>query len=109
MSRFVFRANLCVGKISIDSSIQAQRAGEFMRQKRRTYGLFGKVLWLWLAIDPCTKLMPVLHLGPRTQNMAYRVIHSLRQLLAPGCLPLFTSDGLNLYFYASRGPFWTVA
>jgi transposase-like protein len=40
------------------------------------------VLWLWLAIDPCTKLLPVLHLGPRTQHMAHRVIHSLRQLLA---------------------------
>lgn len=55
---------------------------------------------LWLAIDPLTKILPVLHLGPRTQNMAYLVIHSLRQLLAPGCLPLFSSDGLNLYFYA---------
>src|SRR5947208_5996775 len=32
--------------------------------------------------------------------MAHLLIHSLRQLLAPGCLPLFTSDGLNLYFYA---------
>jgi transposase-like protein/IS1 family transposase len=64
-----------------------------------------QVLWLWLAIDPCTKLLPVLHLGPRTQNMAHRVIHSLRQLLAPGCLPLFTSDGLNLYFYALTAHF----
>jgi len=59
-----------------------------------------QVLWLWLAIDPCTKLLPVLELGPRTQHMAHRVIHSLRLLLAPGCLPLFTSDGLNLSFYA---------
>ena len=32
--------------------------------------------------------------------MAHRVIHSLRQLLAPGCISLFTSDGLNVYFYA---------
>ena len=64
-----------------------------------------EVLWLWLAIDPCTKILPVLHLGPRTQNMAHRVIHSLRQLLAPGCLPLFTSDGLNLYFYALMAHF----
>jgi transposase-like protein len=40
------------------------------------------VLWLWLAIDPLTKLVPVLHLGPRTQNMAHTVIHSLRQILA---------------------------
>ena len=40
--------------------------------------------------------------------MAHRVIHSLRELLAPGCLPLFTSDGLNVYFYALPGPFWTL-
>jgi IS1 family transposase/transposase-like protein len=64
-----------------------------------------QVLWLWLAIDPCTKLLPVLYLGPRTQNAAHRVIHSLRQSLAPGCLPLFTSDGLNLYFYALTAHF----
>ena len=64
-----------------------------------------QVLWLWLAIDPCTKLLPVLYLGPRTQNAAHRVIHTLRELLAPGCLPLFTSDGLNLYFYALTAHF----
>jgi transposase-like protein/IS1 family transposase len=65
------------------------------------------VLWLWLAIDPCTKLLPVLQLGPRTQHMAYLLIHSLRQILAPGCLPLFTSDGLNVYFYALTAHFGT--
>jgi IS1 family transposase/transposase-like protein len=64
-----------------------------------------QVLWLWLAIDPLTKILPVLQLGPRTQNAAHRVIHSLRQILAPGCLPLFTSDGLNLYFYALTAHF----
>ncbi len=64
-----------------------------------------QVLWLWLAIDPCTKILPVLHLGPRTQHMAHLLIHSLRQKLAPGCLPLFTSDGLNLYFYALTAHF----
>lgn len=63
------------------------------------------MLWLWLAIDPCTKILPVLHLGPRTQHMAHLLIHSLRQKLAPGCLPLFTSDGLNLYFYALTAHF----
>jgi transposase-like protein len=67
------------------------------------------VLWLWLAIDPTAKILPVLHLGLRTQNAAYTVIHSLRRILAPGCLPLFTSDGLNFYFYAPLGPFWTLA
>ena len=64
-----------------------------------------EVLWLWLAIDPRTKILPVLQLGPRTQHMAHRVIHTLRQSLAPGCLPLFTSDGLNLYFYALTAHF----
>ena len=28
------------------------------------------------------------------------VVHDLQQRLAPGCTPVFTSDGLNLYFYA---------
>jgi IS1 family transposase len=64
-----------------------------------------QVLWLWLVIDPCTKLLPVLSLGPRTQNAAHQVIHSLRELLAPGCIPLFTSDGLNMYFYALTAHF----
>jgi len=64
-----------------------------------------QVLWLWLAIDPLTKILPVLELGPRTQHMAHRLIHALRESLAPGCLPLFTSDGLNLYFYALTAHF----
>jgi hypothetical protein len=59
-----------------------------------------QVLWLWVAIDPRTKLIPVLHLGARTQTAAHAVVHELRQRLAPSCLPVFTSDGLNLYFYA---------
>ena len=37
--------------------------------------------------------------------MAHRLIHALRLSLAPGCLPLFTSDGLNLYFYALTAHF----
>jgi hypothetical protein len=37
---------------------------------------------LWVAIDPFTKILPVLQLGPRTQNMAHTVIHSLRRGLA---------------------------
>ena len=66
-----------------------------------------QVLWLWLAIDPLTKILPVLELGPRTQHSAHRFIHALRQMIAPGCLPLFTSDGLNLYFYALTAHFGT--
>ena len=66
-----------------------------------------RVLWLWVAIDPLTKLIPVLHVGARTQTAAYGVVHDLCELLAPDCLPIFTSDGLNLYFYALTAHFGT--
>jgi IS1 family transposase len=66
------------------------------RLRRRT-----QVLWLWLAIDSLSKLIQVLHVGARTQNAAHAVIPTLRQQLVPTCLPVFTSDGLNLYFYAT--------
>ena len=52
-------------------------------------GCAQQVLWLWLAIDPCTKLIPVLHVGPRTPHMAQRVIHSPRQILAAFLHPPF--------------------
>jgi IS1 family transposase len=55
---------------------------------------------LWVALDPLTKLIPVLHLGARTQDAAHRVVHDPRQRLAPHCRPVFMSDGLRLYFYA---------
>jgi IS1 family transposase/transposase-like protein len=64
-----------------------------------------QVLWLWVAIDPLTKCIPVFQLGPRTHDMAHLLIHRLREHLAPGCLPLFTSDGLNAYFYALTAHF----
>ncbi len=69
------------------------------------------VLWLWVAVDPLTKLIPVLHLGARTQTVAHAVVHELRQRLEPSCLPVFTSDGLNLYFYALTAHFgqWVIS
>src|SRR5262245_38989309 len=41
-----------------------------------------RCVFLWLAIDARTKIVPVLYLGPRTQHAAHLLIHSLRQLLA---------------------------
>jgi hypothetical protein len=64
-----------------------------------------RVLWLWVVVDPITKIIPVGHLGSRTQDSAHAVVHEVRQRLAPGCLPVFTSDGLNLYFYALTAHF----
>jgi IS1 family transposase len=62
-------------------------------------------LWLWVAFDPFSKLIPVLYLGTRSQDAAHTVVHDLRQRLAPDCLPIFTSDGLHLYFYALTAHF----
>jgi len=57
-----------------------------LRTRLRSYK---QVLWLWLAIDPLTKIVPVLELGPRTQTMAHRLVHSLRQILAAFLRPPF--------------------
>jgi hypothetical protein len=46
-----------------------------------------------------------LHVGPRTQEMTHTLVHTLQHALAPGCLPVFTSDGLALYFYSLTGYF----
>jgi IS1 family transposase len=61
--------------------------------------------WLWVVLDPISKLIPVLHLGARTQAAAHTVVHDLGRRLAPGCIPAFASDGLNLYFYALTAHF----
>ena len=62
-------------------------------------------LWLWLAVDPLTKIIPVLYLGARTQAAAHATVHALYQRLAPSCIPVFTSDGLRVYFYALTAHF----
>src|SRR3989440_5467304 len=67
------------------------------------------VLWLWLAIDPLPKIIPVLQLGPRTQNVAQRVIHSLRQILAAFLPPPLHERWLKLVLLCLDGPFWPVA
>jgi IS1 family transposase len=60
---------------------------------------------LGVAVDPISKMMPVFHLGARTQDSAHALVHALCQRLAPSCLPNFTSDGLNHYVYALTAHF----
>jgi hypothetical protein len=63
------------------------------------------VLWLSLALDPISKLSAVLDLAARTQEAADSVIHTVHQQLAPGCLAVLSSDGLNHSFYALSAHF----
>jgi IS1 family transposase/transposase-like protein len=56
--------------------------------------------WVWTAIDPETKLLLSVRVGDRTLAMAQGVVHQVAQLLAPGCVPLFLSDGYPHYLTA---------
>jgi IS1 family transposase len=53
--------------------------------------------WVWTAMDPQSKLLVVVDVGPRTLAMAQRVVHQVTRVLAPGCVPLFLTDGLKDY------------
>jgi IS1 family transposase len=53
--------------------------------------------WVWTAIDPASKLLVVIDMGTRTLAMAQLAVHQVIQVLAPGCLPLFLTDGLKDY------------
>jgi len=53
--------------------------------------------WVWAALDPVTKLLLTIDVGDRTLAMAQRVVHQVVQVLAPGCVPLFLTDGFKEY------------
>jgi IS1 family transposase len=53
--------------------------------------------WVWTAMDPVTKLLLTIDIGDRTPAMAQRVVHQVVQVLAPGCVPLFLTDGFKEY------------
>jgi transposase-like protein len=53
--------------------------------------------WVWTAMDPTSKLRVVVAVGSRTLAMAQRVVHQVTQVVAPGCVPLFLTDGLKDY------------
>ena len=53
--------------------------------------------WVWTALDPVSKLLLTVDVGDRTLAMAQRVVHQVVQVLAPGCVPLFLTDGFKEY------------
>jgi IS1 family transposase len=70
------------GEISEDEAIK--------RLERSPY-------WVWTAMDPKSKLLVVVDVGTRTLAMAQRVLHQVTRVLAPGCVPLFVTDGFKEY------------
>jgi IS1 family transposase len=56
--------------------------------------------WVWVAMDPESKLLLGLDVGDRTLAMAQRFVHQVAQVLAPDCAPLFLTDGFREYLTA---------
>ncbi|MDD5371005.1 MAG: hypothetical protein PHQ40_18145 [Anaerolineaceae bacterium] len=65
----------------------------------------GQDMWVWVASDVTTKIIPVIQVGGRTQEMAYQVVHELKGRLRAGCVPVFSTDGLKHYFYSLTAHF----
>ncbi len=61
--------------------------------------------WVWVAMDPESKLLLALDVGNRTLAMAQRVLHHVAQVLAPDCAPLFLTDGFREYMTALLTPY----
>ena len=51
--------------------------------------------WVWTALDPVSKLLLTIDVGDRTLTMAQHVVHQVVQVLAPGGIPLFLTDGFK--------------
>ena len=62
-------------------------------------------LWLWTAVAAQSKVLLVIHLSGRKKQDAQTFVHLVKEKLAEGCLPVFTSDGLRMYFYALTAHF----
>jgi len=76
--------------------LSAVRAGEVSETEAITR-LSRSPHWVWVAMDPVSKLLLAIDVGSRTLAMAQRVVHQVVQVLAPGCTPLFLTDGFKEY------------
>src|SRR5262249_53119325 len=56
--------------------------------------------WVWVAMDPESKVLLAIEVGDRTLAMAQRFVHHVAQVLAPDCAPLFLTDGFREYLTA---------
>jgi IS1 family transposase len=70
----------------------------------------GQAQWVWTVCEAKTKIIPVLQMGARTQDMAYSVVHELKSRLKADCVPVFSTDGLQHYYYGLTAHFgeWIV-
>jgi IS1 family transposase len=97
-----FLHELAINQIQLDelyAVLSAVRDGE-MSEAEAIEQLSRSPRWVWTAMDPETKLLLSVQEGDRTLAMAQAMLHQIVQLLAPGCVPLFLSDGNPNYLPA---------
>jgi IS1 family transposase len=94
-----FLYDVHVDQIQLDALfalLSAVKAGE-VSEAEAIQRLSRSPYWVWGALDPVTKLLLTIDVGDRTLAMAQRVVHQVVQVLAPGCVPLFLTDGFKEY------------
>jgi IS1 family transposase len=94
-----FLCDLHLEQLQLDevyAVLRALKAGE-INDDEATKRLERSPSWVWTAMDPTSKLLVVVDVGSRTLAMAQRVVHQVTKVLAPGCVPLFLTDGLKDY------------
>jgi IS1 family transposase len=94
-----FLHDMRVTQVQLDelfALLSAVQAGEVSEAEAITR-LSRSPHWVWVAMDPVSKLLLAIDVGSRTLAMTQRVVHQVVQVLAPGCIPLFLTDGFKEY------------
>jgi IS1 family transposase len=94
-----FLHDLQVSQVQLDELfawVSAVKGGQ-VSDAEAIHQLEGSPQWVWVAIDPVSKLLLAIEVGERTLAMAQRLVHHVVQVVAPGCVPLFLTDGLKEY------------
>src|SRR4030095_3680999 len=97
-----FLCELHVTQLQLDelyAVLSAVKEGT-MREAKAIKRLSRSPHWVWVAIDPVTKLLVAIDVGERTLAMAQHFVHHVAQVLAPDRAPLFLTEGLREYMTA---------
>lgn len=97
-----FLHDIHVEQVQLDelfALLSAVRDGE-VTETKAIKRLSRSPYWVWVAMDPESKLILTLDVGERTLAMAQLVVHQVVQVLAPACAPLFLTDGFKAYMTA---------
>src|SRR3989441_11822277 len=100
-SRYVLH-DVCVRQVQLDelcALLSAVKDGT-VSEAEAIERLERSPQWVWVAMDPESKLLLAIDVGERTLAMAQRVVHQMAQVLAPDCAPLFLTDGFREYLTA---------